>query len=263
MFIDPAKAQEFLATMPLNRRARSARVEHLARMIQEDKFRVTHQGIAFNCDGSLKDGQHRLLAVIRSGKGIWLWVYYGLANDAMRVIDTHASRSDADGLTLSGVEATKDTVAVAKRMQAGITTGDNQRPVDRDELANFITFHREALTFAIHSMGAKSKGITHACVIGTIARAYYTADRERLLEFIEVLKTGISSNAATDTPAIKFRDFLLTSPLIGGGSMARASVSKRAERVLSAFLKREPLGRVTEAAEELFEIPDYRKAKDA
>lgn len=65
--ITPALAAKWLKLNKTNRSVREAHVLRLARQMTAGLWQVTSDAIAFSTEGVLTDGQHRLLAVIRSG----------------------------------------------------------------------------------------------------------------------------------------------------------------------------------------------------
>jgi len=78
---------------------RTMRAKHLDRIVDDmnnERFFTTHQGIAFDEDGKMIDGQHRCQAIIASGKGQWLLVTTGLPPQSQRVIDGGAKRAAHD-----------------------------------------------------------------------------------------------------------------------------------------------------------------------
>lgn len=94
--ITPDRAKMFLVANSDNR---SQRVKHIDRIVDDmnnERFVVTHQGIAFDEDGKLIDGQHRLQAIIESGKAQWMLVTTGLPPLSKRVIDAGAKRTAHD-----------------------------------------------------------------------------------------------------------------------------------------------------------------------
>src|SRR3954467_14111979 len=64
--VTPDLAAQWLRANTGNRPVREAHVRSLAEEITADRWKVTHQGIAFSLSGRLMDGQHRLRAVIRA-----------------------------------------------------------------------------------------------------------------------------------------------------------------------------------------------------
>src|SRR5262245_63514371 len=59
-----------------NRKLVEAHVERLAREMKADRWKLTHQGIAFSTKHVLLDGQHRLWAVVMSEKTIPMRVFF-------------------------------------------------------------------------------------------------------------------------------------------------------------------------------------------
>ena len=65
--ISPEDAQKYIETMGRNRTVRSKKTNKYSQDMNNGKWELTHQGIAFDKNGRLIDGQHRMLAVIKSG----------------------------------------------------------------------------------------------------------------------------------------------------------------------------------------------------
>ncbi|MFJ9841643.1 hypothetical protein ACIRYZ_14465 [Kitasatospora sp. NPDC101155] len=91
-------AKTFLSRTSVNRRLDMGRVRALAVAILHGEWKLTHQGIAFDEDGALVDGQHRLHAIATAGTPVDMFVVDGLANDVFPVLDSGKSRSAADAL---------------------------------------------------------------------------------------------------------------------------------------------------------------------
>jgi len=70
-------------------------VTRFAEIMEAGKFTTTHQGIAFDRFGNLVDGQHRLLAVIKSGVAIYLMVTTGVSMHCVPDMDQGSKRNTA------------------------------------------------------------------------------------------------------------------------------------------------------------------------
>lgn len=90
-----------------NRKLKPRKVEALARDIRAGTFVVTHQGIAFDDEGRLLDGQHRLSAIVLAGKAAQMLVTKNLPRTTRvrgmdlatwDVIDKGIRRSDGEAL---------------------------------------------------------------------------------------------------------------------------------------------------------------------
>ena len=81
MDIDPDLSGEFLERNRNIRNLDERRAKGLAMMMERGEWRQTHQGIAFDRDGYLVDGQHRLRAIQLSGTTQRMLVVSGLESD--------------------------------------------------------------------------------------------------------------------------------------------------------------------------------------
>lgn len=78
VFVTPAMAKEWMAKNIHNRNVSDQVVASYARDMRLGRWVLNHQGIAFDNEGNLMDGQHRLLAIIQSGVTVQLLVTFGL-----------------------------------------------------------------------------------------------------------------------------------------------------------------------------------------
>lgn len=102
--ITPQIAAEYLShNVQNNRNLRRDYVEMLARDMASGSFRCTHQGIAFDENGNLIDGQHRLHAVLLSGTPVRMVVARGLVTDMVNSIDKGSQRSLHDTMMITCV----------------------------------------------------------------------------------------------------------------------------------------------------------------
>jgi hypothetical protein len=177
-----------------NRSVRRARVAEYAKAMTEGRWLLTAKGISFDCDGRLIDGQHRLLAVIESGRDARMTVSFGEHPEAFDVIDTGATRGGADTLHAQGFKNTS-ALAAAARMVAAIESSSptsNLVKLANDEIGPFVKSRRglaEATT-AGHTVAKRRKCSSAA----TTAAFYYIATRSksarRLPHFIEAITSG-------------------------------------------------------------------------
>jgi hypothetical protein len=93
--IDPAMAQQMLATSPGNRRVRRDTVYHYARAMGRGEWRIG-QAIEFDCLGQLRNGHHRLSAVIAYGHAVDFMVVTGLPEDVFATMDIGLNRTMGD-----------------------------------------------------------------------------------------------------------------------------------------------------------------------
>jgi hypothetical protein len=265
--ISPEKALEWLATNDGNRAVSMSRVQQLARDMTDGVFELTHQGIAFDSEGRLIDGQHRLWAIVESKKTVTMFVCWGLKRqEVSHYIDDGRPRSMADKLGYSGIDTNKRRVSIVRSMllhyrtQLAAPAGDVYTWGGRGErvrTSTFAEFHekvRPAIDFAIGTAANGKFG--HACVCAAVACAWFTQDHARLDQFQKILATGEIASR-TDNAAIRLRDFLMNSGLTSGGESARCEIFVRASTALRAFLEGRSLAKLYAVPTSPFTIPSF------
>jgi hypothetical protein len=105
MDITPDMAKKILAHRNKNNRPiRYTHLEKLSDAIEKDEWKVTNQGIAFDHDGNLIDGQHRLAAILQTRKTVKMMVATNMDKGIFDVVDTGSKRSTGDALDILGSE---------------------------------------------------------------------------------------------------------------------------------------------------------------
>lgn len=259
--ITPELAENWLTTNTNNRRVRPALVAMLAEEIRAGRWRETHQGIAFAEDGTLIDGQHRLLAVVAAKQSVRMSVTFGVPRDAFSAIDAGCSRTFTDRALASNEDVTKAMASIARVMQYG---PDHNDLLSFGAIMSIINTHLSAIEFTVEAwaVAAKHAGMktyrAHAVVGAVVARAYYTADRARLKMFLHVLLTGEASGPS-DWAALKLRQVLDAGKTGGRTSVsARKVLYRKTEAALDYFLREIPVAKIYGESSELFPVPGER-----
>lgn len=102
--ITPDIAKQMLKRNANNRKCSEAHVSFLSKEMINDNWLFDGQPIRFSEGGTLLDGQHRLSAVVKSGKAQKFLILTGIHSDAFKVMDTGKYRSAADAFKVNGVE---------------------------------------------------------------------------------------------------------------------------------------------------------------
>jgi len=142
--IDPKTARRYLATMVPNRKVKEDTVAQYANDMINAKWLVSPQGIAFDEEGRLFEGQHRMLAVIRADMPVELLVLRGFpvkqaSQKTMDVVDSGVGRSLADRLKLMGCYHGNPNLATAAARQiAGVVMGINCRAARKLSLSAVV-----------------------------------------------------------------------------------------------------------------------------
>ncbi len=131
ILVTPDIAREWLEKFNTNNRPlQPAHSTFLANQMRGGKWMETGDSIKFGENGQLIDGQHRLLAVVRSGISQSFVVAREVQNEAFQVVDSGKKRTSGDVLCISGlVEGNPDRMknlsgavrlAMGKRRRGGI-----------------------------------------------------------------------------------------------------------------------------------------------
>jgi hypothetical protein len=258
--LTPQMAEDWLTnSIGHNRKLMDSHVDYLAGEMKAGRWRLTHQGIAFSTNGMLLDGQHRLWAVVMSGVTVPMRVFVNEPHEAMEVLDTGRRRSNDQILTLAGGlgEVTRAELAVLRAMIGGFGRREKRSPgAERDLLVR----HREAIRFAMDHLfrSNRFRGVTTATTRGVIARAWYSADRDQLQHFADVLRSGVPKGEH-DQPVVLLFQFLIASHEGRRSQPYEREVYAKTERALAAFLKGERLNRLYAIPKELFPLPEETK----
>lgn len=229
--VTPALAAEWLKSNTRNRRVMDRMVASLAEAITDGHWRVTHQGIAFGADGSLYDGQHRLLAIVRAGIPVSVSVTRGLAVEAMDAIDTGCARRAYDVITISdgvriGHTAASVYVAAALLAQRGALDGSTPRITP-----NFLraAIEEHGADFGVVQTNGK---FSNAALNGAFVIAHRTLPIQTE-EFVALFVSG--AGLSEGHPALALRNFFFTRFASSGGGRARDDLAGRVFAAIDAF----------------------------
>lgn len=261
MVVTPEIAREWLGKNRRNRPVNKTRVDLLRQQIADDKFFLTHQGIAFYGDfDELADGQHRLEAIASGDKPVELFVAWGLPREAVHAIDRGRARSITNVLHFVGVPLSQSQAASCRALwqdyhAARAKTSWKTDVFDTTKFVVFCEHVMEAVNFAMPPKACR--GLSHASVTAAIAAAWFTQSHFDLHRFKELLHSGVGASES-ETAAIKLREYLLTTRVTGGGNEARQELYLRSSTAIRAFVEGRGLAKLYCRPDARFPIPDCK-----
>lgn len=110
ILVSPDTATEWLGFNTHNRNVRTSWVDKLAETLVD----YHPAPIVRNCDGTLLDGQHRLMAIVKSGTPRWMLVVNNVPAEIQNIIDTGKTRSSGDVLGLNGFQNRNNLASAAR-----------------------------------------------------------------------------------------------------------------------------------------------------
>ena len=129
MMVDPALAAAWLAkNAQHNRPMRPTVVAGYAQQMQRGQWQLTHQGVAFDVNGILIDGQHRLSAVVQSNCIVPMMVTMNAPSVSFEALDCGIGRTIGDRLRMN-------PAVVALITATASIKGASRRRVDQHAVA--------------------------------------------------------------------------------------------------------------------------------
>lgn len=208
--VGPDKAQAWLGRNTSNRKVRPARVREYAAAMTEGRWLYTADPVRFDEDGKLIDGQHRLMAIVRSGVEIEMHVVRGLSRHAQDALDTGAARTAADALKVRGFRNGPQLAGTVPIVNWLLKDGGFAASYSRDDIVYWAGVH-EGLGEVVE-LAHRNRNLL-PCQLAPFAATHYAAlsraDYPQATNqfFIEQLVETIG--LASGSPALATRRYLL------------------------------------------------------
>lgn len=180
--ITPKIAEDWAArNHPKNRTFSLPVAAKYAQIMTEGRWLTTHQGIAFDEDGYMIDGYHRMRAIMMTGVPITMYVHPKCSFDTFSVLDSGYKRNAAQLMRVPYAS----TVAASARVIAAVKEGYGKggsyavyvNSIETDELLAIVEKWPELITFApltavVHTACNVSRTM-HTAVMAMASRTKY------------------------------------------------------------------------------------------
>lgn len=156
--ITPEIAQIYLTRNIVNRKPSKRTINCYADDMKNGRWQLNGDGIRFDVENHLIDGQHRLLACIKSGKSFDTLVVRGLPSSSFATIDNGKARSAGDILYLCDIPSSSMTAAIVRRFivlcrnqvaMSAAESGGNTGKMSNKEILDVYFKHEVALREAV------------------------------------------------------------------------------------------------------------------
>ncbi|MFW5871503.1 MAG: hypothetical protein ACOCUT_00200 [bacterium] len=224
--ITPDFARYLISGNEKNRPISNSNTRKYATDICKDNWHETNIGIGIYYDGVIADGQHRLQAVIDTGKSITSLVVFNLSLEAGIAIDDGKKRSTKDRAHLL-YKYPPTTFAL---QVANYTLGEHglQGKISSTQEINFINKHLETLEeiSAIRNKYPKTKGVSVSYIAAAVFTALNADDSVRIgknvaYDFLEVLFGKIPEKDKCEEVPFRLREWLITNTTSEKGNSRR------------------------------------------
>ncbi len=217
--ITPEIAAAMLETNNENRKISKGTVEAYMNDILSGNWNEA-VGVAISIDenGILRDGQHRLTAIVQSGKSIHMWVCRNVSRDG--IYDNNRKRSNSDQISIlrsdfDNIYKSTRYISVARALINALTSSSARRKVTPMEIIRFTEKHKNDLDgFFLNIPQTTVSKISIAVVHLALFMAYMDGvDINDILDFYDVLCTGMSTKPE-EFPIIAYRNYLKDSSMV-------------------------------------------------
>ncbi|MFC8463365.1 hypothetical protein [Streptomyces sp. NPDC057250] len=252
MYVTPEIAQDWLdyRNVSHNRAVSHVTVRTYARRIKASKFKCTHQGIGFNREGFLIDGQHRLLAIIQTGIAVRLFVIpfvEGMDDMTFDVLDNGLRRNAAQLIKASY----GGSIANAAKYLGVVdgSFGPENLPVldvlasrvETEEILDVVTKWPELRSWAKEAKTVSSNALLppgpHLAVLAQAERTEY---RDRIPEWLEGLNNGVG--LTPQDSRLHLRNRFIREGRSMGRHAGRATAYRLIVRAWNAYALGAPMG---------------------
>lgn len=190
--ITPNKAQELLSTNTSNRKMRTRTIKAYARDMAAGKWQMSGEPIKVDTAGNLRDGQHRLAAVIEANVTVPMLVVRGVAHDSQRVMDSGIRRNVTDQLDMAGKKNTRIMSAAGRLALIEPNAGFVAEAIDQPtttEILEFIDAYEEEITEAASMAAFFSHHIPIPPSVTCVAwMNFVQIDADACMEFFDSMK---------------------------------------------------------------------------
>jgi hypothetical protein len=160
--ITPEIAKDYLALMPEDQQRwlRLERVNNYIAARRAGQWVLHHQGLGFDTAGRLRDGQHRLEMILRTGLPTALFVVRNVHPDAFLHVDEQLPRSIRDAIKMAGQGAfTSALLSVARVLYDYPDDEGHHRGFSKELIIERVRLWSEELDFTHQHLRARS-GLT-------------------------------------------------------------------------------------------------------
>jgi hypothetical protein len=206
--ITPAHAKEILGGNTHNRNVTAAYITALAEAMRRGEFRTNGEAVKLAQDGTVLDGQARLLAVIESGKTLTTLVVRGLRLEDQDTMDVGRKRRFADVLHMRG-EKDCNNLASTLTYHFRLTNGNPRHNTTATfaQLTEHLAEH-PGLRDAIKTVTpARQRLHVAGAPLAALAYEFATLDQEDCDTFFQSLTDGVDLDR--DDPILRLREALV------------------------------------------------------
>lgn len=257
--ITPQLAAELLKGNDINRTLCPGTFDAYARDINNNSWvEETGDSISINTEGKLENGQHRLAAIVKSGKTVKTWVCTGVKPGGL--YDSNRKRTVRDQIAITRPDL--ETVYHSSQFQSVEKfilqhhLGTGRRSLTTAEMTKFLDDHKDVFDGFFLNFPQSSPAKTGVAIVRTALFMAYCAGvpLESLTRFFEILTTGLYEPTDKGVqPVIRYRTYLTVD--VKGHLSLNLSEVKRCQWAIERFVANSKAYKTKEPAELIYPFP--------
>ena len=211
--VTPEVAAQYLRSNIINRKLRPATVKRYEEEMRQDSWTLTSDAIAFDEEGNLIQGQHRLSAVVSTGLAQPFWVARNMPTESRQNLDCGTKRQLHDRLTISGHTISRTVGSTCIKL---LTPWQNpnlvnsSNPMVRSQVVKIHNYLYEELEWLDEQYGSTSFNCGERAA-GTMLLKL-TQDYDLVKDYFSLIRRGTDSDGVVNhgqKSPIVYRDLKL------------------------------------------------------
>lgn len=210
--ITPALAAMLIARNADNRSVSEINLDRIKRDIVGGRYTLNGEPIVVASDGHLNDGQHRLHAVMETGRSIRSFITFGVERDSRFTVNQGVIRTAGNYLGMNGFERANSLAAAAThawqyKTHQKLSRSGSLRPTKtevRDTVKNYRQIAESLIAVSVPGAGA-------LCGVSMLAFAHFAisevAAETKVRDFFEKLISG--AGLSKENPILYVRNRLI------------------------------------------------------
>lgn len=205
--ITPHIAAQMLLRNTSNRPLKKFELDKIMLAMIEGRFELNGETIKIAKNGDILDGQHRLIACVKTGVSFQSIIVSNLDNKAYLTIDIGSKRSNSDALAKEGV-ANYNAAAGALRWIISIEKNKHMKVVNLTPDQAVVEFNkRQTLPHSV-SYGTAARKMLHPSMGSAAHYLFSQKDRVAADKFFDDLISG--ENLTSSDPVLALRNKLIS-----------------------------------------------------
>lgn len=242
ILVTPSMARSLLEKNNTNRRFEPKRATSYAKAMKDGEWELNGEDIAISQSGYLKNGQHRLNAVIIANIPVKMGFKFNVPDD-VAIYDRGRTRSTSDIFTMKGMDPDVSSAIIISMIRLHYTYSKSLVIVQDYEIENFIKRHEDslrAISRLYKNKQSSKRGTRISCKNSAILLGVFYAleagvPEHTLDDFLRIVYTGIPDSTKQSAAIVLRNDIIAGLFKMPGGQCKKLAVPM-VEKAINDFV---------------------------